>query len=59
MSQQDTQSTQKSRRDRLSPYTAAERRMKKVVAFGGDPIIARRHLERGLGRKSFSKKMFG
>ena len=49
----------KSRRNRLPPYTAAERRMKQVVAFGGDPIIARRHLERGLGRKSFGKKMFG
>jgi hypothetical protein len=56
MSQQDTQST-KSRRDRLSPYTAAERRMKQVVVFSGDPIIARRHLERGLGRKLFGKKM--
>jgi len=56
MSQQDTQST-KSRRDRLSPYTAAERRMKQVVVFNGDPIIARRHLERGLGRKLFGKKM--
>ena len=57
MSQQDTQSTKKSRRDRLSPYTAAERRMKQVVVFNGDPIIARRHLERGLGRKLFGKKM--
>jgi hypothetical protein len=41
----------------LSPYTAAERRMKQVVVFSGDPIIARRHLERGLGRKLFGKKM--
>jgi len=55
---QDMQSM-KSRRERLSPYTAAERRMKKVIVFDGDPIITRRHIERGLGRKLFGKKMFG
>jgi hypothetical protein len=54
MSQQTT--TLKTRRNRLSPYTAAERRMKKtVVIHDGDPI-AMRHLERGIGRKSFGKK---
>jgi hypothetical protein len=50
------QTTLKSRRNRLSPYTAADRRMKKTVFVNdGDPI-ATRHIERGLGRKSFGKK---
>lgn len=54
MLQQTT--TQKTRRNRLSPYTAAERRMKKTAIIpDGDPI-AMRHLERGLSRKSFGRK---
>ncbi len=54
MSQQTT--LPKTRRNRLSPYTAAERRMKKAAVIpDGDPI-AMRHLERGLSRKSFGKK---
>lgn len=48
--------TPKTRRNRLSPYTAAERRMKKTAVIpDGDPIVMR-HLERGLSRKSFGKK---
>lgn len=45
----------KTRRERLSPYTAADRRLKKVVVSDGDPI-ALRHAQRGLGRKSFARK---
>jgi len=45
----------KTRRERLTPYTAAERRLKKVVVSDGDPI-ALRHAQRGLGRKSFARK---
>jgi hypothetical protein len=55
MSQQTT--LPKTRRNRLSPYTAAERRMKKTAVISdGDPI-AMRHMERGLSRKSFGKKL--
>ena len=46
----------KTRRNRLSPYTAAERRMKKAVVIPDGNPIAMRHLERGLSRKSFGKK---
>ncbi len=54
MSQQTT--LPKTRRNRLSPYTAAERRMKKTAVIpDGDPIAVR-HLERGFSRKSFGKK---
>ena len=53
-----TRSTEiKTRRERLTPYTAAERRLKKVVVSDGDPI-ALRHAQRGLGRKSFARKAF-
>ncbi len=46
----------KARRNRLSPYTSAERRMNKLVVFNdADPIVTR-HIERGLSRKSLSKK---
>ena len=52
----DEHTTLKTRRNRLSPYTAAERRMKKTVVINdGDPIVMR-HLERGLSRKLFGKK---
>jgi hypothetical protein len=54
MSQQTT--LPKTRRNRLSPYTAAERRMKKAVVIPDGNPIAMRHLERGLSRKSFGKK---
>ena len=44
----------KTRRERLAPYTAAERRLKKVVVM--DDEMAIRHAARGLGRKSFARK---
>jgi hypothetical protein len=47
--------TLKSRRQRLSPYTAAERRLNKSVRVVDEPI-ATRHSERGLMRKSFARK---
>ena len=47
--------TMKSRRNRLSPYTAAERRQNKTVRVVDEPI-ATRHSERGLTRKSFARK---
>ena len=47
--------TMKSRRNRLSPYTAAERRLNKTVRVVDKPI-ATRHSERGLTRKSFARK---
>jgi hypothetical protein len=52
-----TDNTMKSRRNRLSPYTAAERRLNKAsVVAAADPIISTRHLERGLSRKSHARK---
>ena len=48
-------STLKSRRQRLSPYTAADRRLNKTVRVVDEPI-ATRHSERGLTRKSFARK---
>ena len=48
-------SPMKSRRQRLSPYTAAERRLNKTVRVVDEPI-ATRHSERGLTRKSFARK---
>ncbi len=44
------------RRNRLQPYTAAERRLNKIVVFNdADPIVTR-HLERGLSRKLYGTK---
>ena len=45
----------KPRRNRLQPYTAAERRLNKTVVVGDDPIVTR-HAERGLTRKSHARK---
>ena len=45
----------KTRRERLSPYTAADRRLKKGFVIADNPI-AMRHAQRGLGRKSFARK---
>ena len=45
---------QKTRRNRLAPYTAADRRLKNVVV--PETEVAVRHAARGLGRKSFARK---
>lgn len=45
----------KTRRNRLSPYTAAERRLNKTAVVAADPISLR-HLQRGLARRSFARK---
>ncbi len=50
-----TDNTMKSRRNRLSPYTAAERRQNKSAAVAADPISVR-HAARGLARKSYARK---
>jgi hypothetical protein len=50
-----TDTTMKNRRNRLSPYTAAERRLNKAVVVADDPIVTR-HVERGLARKSHARK---
>jgi hypothetical protein len=47
--------TMKNRRNRLSPYTAAERRLNKVALAADNPIVTR-HVERGLARKSHARK---
>jgi hypothetical protein len=53
MSMTDTEL--KTRRERLTPYTAADRRMRKGFVIADNPI-AMRHAQRGLGRKSFARK---
>ena len=50
-----TDTTLKTRRNRLSPYTAAERRLNKTAVVADDPIVMR-HVERGLARKSHARK---
>ncbi|CAG0937163.1 hypothetical protein TFLX_06075 [Thermoflexales bacterium] len=50
-----TNTTLKTRRNRLSPYTTAERRLNKAVVVADDPIVTR-HVERGLTRKSHARK---
>ncbi len=44
--------TMKSRRNRLSPYTAAERRQNKAGGLG----VSTHHRERGLSRRSYARK---
>jgi hypothetical protein len=51
-----TDNTMKSRRNRLSPYTAAERRQNKASIVAVADPISTRHLERGLSRKSHARK---
>jgi hypothetical protein len=51
-----TDTTTKSRRNRLSPYTAAERRLNKASVVAAADPISMRHLERGLSRKSHARK---
>jgi hypothetical protein len=51
-----TDTTMKSRRNRLSPYTAAERRQNKTGFAGAADPISMRHSERGLSRKSHARK---
>ena len=53
MSMTDTEL--KTRRERLAPYTAADRRMKKGFVVADNPIAVR-HAQRGLGRKLFARK---
>ena len=48
--------TMKSRRNRLSPYTAAERRQNKAGLVAAADPISTRHTERGLSRKSYARK---
>lgn len=51
-----TDTTTKSRRNRLSPYTAAERRQNKASIVAAADPISMRHAERGLTRKSHARK---